>query len=288
MTPPDGALAGADHAALAAEAARGAAAPAERGVRVHPTAIVHPGARLGEHVEVGAWAMVGENCEVGDGCVIAARATLERNVRLGRNVRVGSSTILGGDPQDLKFRGEETWVEVGDDTVIREFTHVNRGTTQSYRTTIGRNAFVMSYVHLAHDCHVGDGVILVNNSQLAGHVTVEEKAIVAGLTAVHQFVRIGRHAFVGGCSRVVKDVPPFVKAVGNPVKLFGLNTLGLQRSGFDEATLAELKRAYRLLFRSELPLTAAVERGRAELDVSRPSVRALLDFVAGSERGVGF
>jgi acyl-ACP--UDP-N-acetylglucosamine O-acyltransferase len=156
-------------------------------------------------------------------------------------VRVGSNTILGGDPQDLKFGGEETWVEVGDDTVIREFTHVNRGTTQSYRTTIGRSAFVMSFVHLAHDCHVGDGVILVNNSQLAGHVTVEEKAIIAGLTAVHQFVRIGRHAFVGGCSRVVKDVPPFVKAVGNPVKLFGLNTLGLQRSGFDDETLAELK-----------------------------------------------
>jgi UDP-N-acetylglucosamine acyltransferase len=283
-----GAPADADHAAYAAEAARGAPEPASRGVRVHPTALVHPRARLGADVEVGPWAIVGDNCEVGDGCVIDARATLERNVRLGRNVRVGSSTILGGDPQDLKFRGEETWVEVGDDTVIREFTHVNRGTTQSYRTTIGRNAFVMSFVHLAHDCHVGDGVILVNNSQLAGHVTVEEKAIVAGLTAVHQFVRIGRHAFVGGCSRVVKDVPPFVKAVGNPVRLFGLNTLGLQRSGFDEATLAELKRAYRLLFRSELPLTAAVQRARAELDLTRPAVRDLLDFVAQSERGVGF
>ena len=297
MTPIDAALAeGASHGApadadpdaLAAEAARGAPDPATRGVRVHPTAIVHPTARLGEHVEVGPWAIIGEKCELGDGCVIAARATLERNVRLGRNVRVGSSTILGGDPQDLKFRGEDTWVEVGDDTVIREFTHVNRGTTQSYRTTIGRNAFVMSFVHLAHDCHVGDGVILVNNSQLAGHVTVEEKAIVAGLTAVHQFVRIGRHAFVGGCSRVVKDVPPFVKAVGNPVRLFGLNTLGLQRSGFDDATLAELKRAYRMLFRSDLPLTAAVERGRAELDMSRPSVQALLDFVSDSARGVGF
>ena len=291
MTQPHGALASGDAEAVRAAAADAAAAspgPARRGVNVHPTAIVHPGARLGDHVEIGPWAFVGDRCEVGDGCVIAARATLERNVRLGRNVRVGSSTILGGDPQDLKFRGEETWVEVGDDTVIREFTHVNRGTTQSYRTSIGRGAFVMSYVHLAHDCHVGDGVILVNNSQLAGHVTVEEKAIVAGLTAVHQFVRIGKHAFVGGCSRVVKDVPPFVKAVGNPVKLFGLNTLGLQRSGFDEETLAELKRAYRLLFRSDLPLTAAVERGRAELDVSRPSVHALLDFVAESSRGVGF
>ena len=262
--------------------------PAAGGVRVHPTALVDPGAELGADVEVGAWAIVGPGCVLGDGCVVAPRATLERNVRLGRNVRVGSSTILGGDPQDLKFRGEETFVEVGDDTVIREFTHVNRGTTQSYRTTIGNRCFVMSYVHLAHDCHVGDGVILVNNSQLAGHVTVEERAIVAGLTAVHQFVRIGRHAFVGGCSRVVKDVPPFVKAVGNPVKLFGLNSVGLQRSGFSDETIAELKRAYRLLFRSELPLRAAVERARQELDVGRPEVMALLDFVESSPRGVGF
>ena len=290
MTSP--AAAPAPNAEAPDDAARHAAgaepAPAGRDVRVHETAIVHPGARLGEGVEVGPWAMVGEGCELGDGCVVAARATLERNVRLGRNVRVGSQTILGGDPQDLKFRGEETFVEVGDNTVIREFTHVNRGTTQSYRTTIGRDCFVMSYVHLAHDCHVGDGVILVNNSQLAGHVTVEDKAIVAGLTAVHQFVRIGRHAFVGGCSRVVKDVPPFVRAVGNPVKLFGLNVVGLQRSGFSDETVAELKRAYRLLFRSELPLRAAVQQARAELDVGIPEVRALLEFVESSPRGVGF
>ena len=258
------------------------------GVRVHPTAIVHPATRFGANVEVGPWALIGEGCELGDGCVVAARATLERNVRLGRNVRVGSQTILGGDPQDLKFRGEDTYVEIGDDTVIREFTHINRGTTQSYRTTVGRSCFVMSFVHLAHDCHIGDGVILVNNSQLAGHVTVEDKAIVAGLTAVHQFVRIGRHAFVGGCSRVVKDVPPFVRAVGNPVKLFGLNAVGLQRSGFSDETIAELKRAYRLLFRSELPLRAAVERARGELDVDVPEVRALLEFVESSPRGVGF
>ncbi len=262
--------------------------PGEGGTRVHQTAIVDPSAVLGENVEVGPWALIGENCTVGDGCVIAARATLERNVKLGRNVKVGIGTILGGDPQDLKFKGEETWVEIGDDTTIREYSHINRGTTQSYRTTVGKGAFVMSYVHLAHDCHVGDGVILVNGSQLAGHVTVEEKVIVAGLTAVHQFVRIGRHAFVGGCSRVVKDVPPFVKAVGNPVKLYGLNSVGLQRSGFSNATLAELKKAYRLLFRSDLNLGAALERARSEVDGENPEVRVLLDFVQSSPRGVGF
>lgn len=273
---------------MTAQATRPSDALPMSGTRIHASAIVHPGAVLGENVEIGPWALVGEGCTVGDGSVIAARATLERNVRLGRNVKVGIGTILGGDPQDLKFRGEETWVEIGDDTVIREYSHINRGTTQSYRTTVGKGSFVMSYVHLAHDCHVGDGVILVNGTQLAGHVTVEDKVIIAGLTAVHQFVRIGRHAFVGGCSRVVKDVPPFVKAVGNPVKLYGLNTLGLQRSGFSEATLAELKKAYRLLFRSDLNLGAALERARQEVDGGNPDVRALLDFVETSPRGVGF
>ena len=257
-----------------------------RPARVHPTALVHPSAELGAGVEVGPWAIVGERCVLGDGSRVAARATLERNVRLGARVRVGVGTVLGGDPQDLKYRGEETWVEVGDDAVLREYSTVNRGTAESQRTTVGRGCFLMSYVHLAHDCHVGDGVILSNGVQLAGHVTIEDRAIVSGLSAVHQFVRIGRHAFVGGCSRVPKDVPPYVKAVGNPIKLYGLNSVGLQRSGFGEATLLELKRAYRLLFRSDLMLSAAVKRAREELDASVPEVATLLDFVASSGRGV--
>jgi UDP-N-acetylglucosamine acyltransferase len=225
---------------------------------------------------------------VGDDCVIAPRATLERNVKLARGVKVGVGTVLGGDPQDLKFRGEETWVEIGEGTVIREYTTINRGTTQSYKTTVGRNCLIMSYVHLGHDCHFGDQVIVSNASQFAGHVTVEDRVGISGLCAFHQFVRVGRNAYVGGCSRVAKDVPPFVKAVGNPVKLYGLNSVGLQRSGFSEETIAELKRAYRLLFRSDMNLSQAVERGRAELDVSVAEVRQMLDFVESSGRGVGF
>ena len=266
-------------------------AQAAAGVRVHPSAIVSPDAVFGEGVEVGAFAIVGERCVVGDGCVIAPRATLERNVTLGRDVRVGSGSILGGDPQDLKYAGEETIVEIGDGTTIREYATINRGTSESFRTTVGGNCLIMSYVHLAHDCHVGDHVILSNGVQLAGHVTIEDRASISGLSAVHQFVRVGRHSFVGGCSRVAKDVPPFVKAVGNPVRLYGLNSVGLQRNGFDERTMRELKRAYRLLFRSELILTQAVERGRAELDLDVEQVRQMLDFVDASARegrGVGF
>ncbi|HEY4671029.1 MAG TPA: acyl-ACP--UDP-N-acetylglucosamine O-acyltransferase [Gemmatimonadaceae bacterium] len=253
--------------------------------RIHPTALVSPNAELASDVEVGAYAIIGDNCTVASGCVIAPRATLERNVVLAANVRVGMGTILGGPPQDLKYAGEETTVEIGEGTVIREYTTINRGTSQSFKTTVGRNCLLMSYVHLAHDCHIGNHVILSNVVQLAGHVTVEDRAIISGLSAAHQFVRIGRQSFIGGMSRVSKDIPPFLKAVGNPVRLYGLNTVGLQRSGMDEATIKELKRAYRLLFRSDLNVTQAIDRAQEEID-NLPEVRELIHFVEASERGV--
>jgi len=253
--------------------------------RIHPSAIISPDAEVASDVEVGAYAIIVENCIVPSGCLIAPRATLERNVTLGQNVQVGIGTILGGPPQDLKFAGEETTVEIGEGTMIREYTTINRGTSQSFKTTVGRNCLLMSYVHLAHDCHIGDNVILSNVVQLAGHVIVEDRVIVSGLSAAHQFVRIGRHSFIGGCSRVSKDIPPFLKAVGNPVKLYGLNTVGLQRSGMDEAPIRELKRAYRLLFRSGLNVTQALEQVQNEVEALH-EVRELIRFVEASERGV--
>jgi UDP-N-acetylglucosamine acyltransferase len=253
--------------------------------RIHPTALVDASAEIGADVEIGPFAIVGENCRIGDGCVIAARATLERNVILGDGVKVGIGSVLGGDPQDLKFKGELTTVEIGDGTTIREYTTINRGTTQSYKTTVGKGCFIMSYVHLAHDCHIGDGVILVNSVQLAGHVTVGDKAIVAGQSAAHQFVKIGQYSFVGGCSRISQDVPPYIKAVGNPIKLYGLNSVGLQRNNFPDEVVRELKRAYRLFFRSELNVSQAKERAAAELKPF-PEVQELLRFVEESGRGV--
>jgi UDP-N-acetylglucosamine acyltransferase len=253
--------------------------------RIHSTAIISPEAEIGSDVEIGPYAIVGENCVIGNGCVISPRATLERNVTLATNVKVGIGSILGGLPQDLKFAGEETTVEIGEGTVIREYTTINRGTAQSFKTTVGRNCLLMSYVHLGHDCHIGNHVILSNVVQLAGHVTIEDRAIVSGMSAAHQFVRIGRQSFIGGFSRVTKDIPPFLKAVGSPVRLYGLNTVGLQRGGMDDATIRELKRAYRLLFRSDLNVTQAVERGQNELE-QLPEVAELLRFVEASERGV--
>jgi UDP-N-acetylglucosamine acyltransferase len=253
--------------------------------RIHPTAIVSPDAQLGDGVTVGPWAIIGESCVVGDECEIAARAVLERSVQLGDGVRIGIGSVIGGDPQDLKFQGEHTTVEIGDGTVVREYATINRGTSQSFKTTVGRNCFIMTYVHLAHDCHVGDGVIISNGTQLAGHITVEDRATISGLCAIHQFVKIGTHSFVGGASRVPQDIPPYLKAVGNPIRLYGLNSVGLQRANFDPAVLRELKRAYRLFFRSELNVSQAMERANTELELF-PEVRHFLSFVDGSGRGV--
>ena len=253
--------------------------------RIHPTAIISPDAQLGDDVQVGPFAIIGEGCVVGDECVIAGRATLERNVILAPQVRVGMGSILGGDPQDLKYRGEPTTVEIGEGTTIREYSTINRGTSQSFKTTVGKQCFIMSYVHLAHDCHIGDGVILGNNVQLAGHVSIDDKAIVSGQSAVHQFVQIGRYSFTGGCSRVSKDVPPYVKANGNPIRLYGLNKVGLQRNGISEDAQRELKRAYRLFFNSDLNLSQARERAQEELQ-RYPEVEEFLSFLDRSDRGL--
>lgn len=252
--------------------------------KIHPSALIDAGAQIGEGVEIGPFAIIGDGCTIGEGCVIGPHAVLEKNVILANNVKVGVGSVLGGEPQDLKFKGEHTTVEIGENTVIREYSTINRGTAQSLKTSVGKNCFLMSYVHLAHDCHIGDGVIISNGTQLAGHVTIDDKAIVSGLVAVHQFATIGRFSFIGGASRVAKDVPPYVKAVGNPIKLYGLNSVGLERNGFPEEVRRELKRAYRLFFKSELNLSQAREKAKAELHDS-PEIREFLAFFDRSDRG---
>jgi UDP-N-acetylglucosamine acyltransferase len=252
---------------------------------IHPSALIDPTAELGGDVTVGPFAIVGPNVLIAAGCRIGPRVTLQRNVRLAEEVVIGDGSILGGDPQDLKYRGEETWVEIGAGTIIREYSTINRATTATLKTTVGARCFIMSYVHLAHDCHVGDDVVIANATQCAGHVTIQDHAVLSGLNAVHQFVTIGSYAFVGGGSRVNQDIPPYVKAVGNPMELYGLNTIGLQRAGFSPDTVAALKRAYRLFFNSDLNLSQALERARTELPCF-PEIDRFLAFVESSERGV--
>jgi UDP-N-acetylglucosamine acyltransferase len=251
----------------------------------HPTALIDAGAKIGQDVTIGPWVIVGPQVTIGDGCRIGARASLERNVRLAERVEVGSGSILGGPPQDFKYRGEETWVDIGAGTIIREYCTINRATAATGRTTVGEHCFLMSYVHLAHDCHIGNGVTIANATQLGGHVTIHDRAILSGLNGVHQFVTIGSLAFIGGATRVNQDVPPYVKAVGNPMELYGLNTIGLQRAGFAPEIVTALKRAYRLFFNSELNLSQALERARADLPTT-PEVEAFISFVESSTRGV--
>jgi UDP-N-acetylglucosamine acyltransferase len=252
---------------------------------IHPTALIDPSAELGTGVTIGPYVIVGPNVIIGDRCRIGPRATLQRNVRLAEDVSIGDGSVLGGDPQDLKYGGEESWVEIGPGTIIREYSTINRATAATFKTTVGSRCFIMSYVHLAHDCHVGDDVVIANATQCAGHVTIHDRAILSGLNAVHQFVTIGTYAFVGGGSRVNQDIPPYVKAVGNPMELYGLNSIGLQRAGFSGETVAALKRAYRLFFNSDLNLSQAVERARTDLP-ALPEVERFLAFVESSERGV--
>lgn len=222
---------------------------------------------------------------VGDRCRISARATLEQDSRLAEDVSIGVGTVVGGAPQDLKYGGEESRVEIGAGTAIREYSTVNRGTAATGRTVVGANCFLMSYVHVAHDCHIGESVIIANGTQLAGHVTLDEHAILSGLNAVHQFVTIGAYSFVGGMTRVNQDIPPYVKAVGNPMELYGLNTIGLQRAGFPLETVNALKRAYRLFFNSDYNLSQAAERARTDLP-ALPELERFVAFVEGSQRGV--
>lgn len=253
--------------------------------RIHPTAIVDEAAELGHGVEIGPYAIIGPNVKVGDGTVVGPHAYIEKDTRIGKGCFVANGAVLGTDPQDLKFEGEETLLVVGDGTTIREFATLNRGTRAAGRTTVGSGCLIMAYAHVAHDCVIGDHVVIANAVQMGGHVAIEDCANVGGLVAVHQFVRIGAYSFIGGASRVPKDVPPYVRAAGNPLALYGLNTVGLERRGFSEEARRELKRAYRLLFNSDLNISQAVTELRARADLV-PEVERLLDFIDASERGV--
>ncbi|GMV07803.1 MAG: acyl-[acyl-carrier-protein]--UDP-N-acetylglucosamine O-acyltransferase [Gemmatimonadota bacterium] len=252
---------------------------------IHPTALVDADAELGQGVTVGPWAIVGPGVRVGDGTEIGPRVTLERDTVLGEDCRIFNGAVLGTDPQDLKFQGERTLLQVGDRTVIREFATLNRGTSASGRTVVGSDCLLMAYTHVAHDCELGNHVILSNSVNMAGHVLIEDWVIVGGITPIHQFVRIGAHAFVGGGSRISQDVPPYCRAAGNPPKLYGLNAVGLERRGFTDEVRSSLKKTYRLLFQSKLTLSKAVEQAEAEMD-GIPEVRHLLAFIRASERGI--
>jgi len=253
---------------------------------VHPTAIVAPGARLHPSVEVGPYAIIGSKVEIGAGTTVGPHAVIEGRTRLGERNRVFQFASVGAQPQDLKYAGEDSALEIGNENLIREFTTLHKGTTGGGGVTrIGDRNLFMAYAHVAHDCQVGSGCVFANGATLGGHVEVGDHAILGGLAAVHQFTRIGRHAFVAGGSMVVMDVPPFCTAQGDRAELVGVNSVGLSRHGFSEEQIVRVKEAYRILFRSKLPLEEAVERLRAELG-DQTEIQVLLGFVTTSQRGL--
>jgi UDP-N-acetylglucosamine acyltransferase len=252
---------------------------------VHPTALIDPSAELAPGVVVGPYSIVGPNVRVGARTRIGSHVLIERDTTVGEECTLHQGAVLGTDPQDLKYMGEPTVLVVGDRTVIREYASLNRGTIASGVTRVGSDCMLMAYTHVAHDCHLGNHVILSNAVNMAGHVTIGDCAIVGGLTPIHQFVRIGAHAFVGGATRVAKDVPPYVKAAGSPMELYGLNSVGLQRRGIPDDVRRELKRAYRLFFASNHNVAQALARAREELR-ALPEVEVFLSFFENTERGV--
>jgi len=252
---------------------------------IHATAIVDPGAEIGDDVIIGPYAVLEDNVVIGCGSNIGAGAFIASGCRFDEEVRVFPSAVVGTVPQDLKFGGEETTLEVGARTVIREFASLNRGTSARGKTVIGSDCLLMSYSHVAHDCIVGDNCILANSATIAGHVTIEDWAIVGGLVPVHQFVKIGCHVMIGGGWRVPKDVPPYTTAAGDPLKPISINSIGLLRRGFTDEAVAQLKKAYKILFRSRNDMKNSL----AELDTLGdlgPEVEHLKAFIKTSERGV--
>lgn len=254
---------------------------------IHPTAIISPLAKIGKNVRVGPFCLVGAHVELGDDCTLHSHVVLEGHSSFGRGNEFFPFAVIGGKTQDLKYVDEPTYLEVGDYNVFRENVTVHRGTHESLPTRIGSHNLLLCYSHVAHDCQLGNHIILSNSVGLAGHIVVEDHVIISGLAACHQFCRIGEHAIIGGCSKVVQDVPPFMIVDGNPSSTRGLNQIGLQRRGFTEDDIRALKGAYRKLFlKKDQNLSAALAAVRATDHAANPRVTQLIQFIEGSERGV--
>jgi UDP-N-acetylglucosamine acyltransferase len=252
---------------------------------IHPTALIDPRARLGRRVHIGAYAIIGPGVAIGDGVRIGPHAVIVQDALLGPGCDIGIGAVIGSDPQDARYQGEPTRVEIGEGTRIREYVTISRGTLATGRTMVGSGCYLMAYAHVGHDCVLEDHVTLANLVQLGGHVQVGEHASIGGSSAVHQFSRIGPHAFVGGGSHVRQDVPPYAKVSGNPVRVYGVNSVGLRRAGVPPDTRLALQHAFRLLFNSELTTSEAIDRLRTTVP-EVPEVARLLEFFSRSERGV--
>lgn len=252
---------------------------------ISPKAEVHPNAKIGPNVEIGPFSTIYGDVEIGEGTWIAPNVTIMDGARIGKNCRIFPGAVISAIPQDLKFAGEITTAEIGDNTTIRECVTINRGTVDRLKTVVGNNCLLMAYVHLAHDAHIGNNCILANTVNIAGHVDVEDFVIIEGVVGVQQFVRIGQHAFVAGGSLVRKNVPPYVKAAREPLSYAGVNSIGLRRRGFDEQTILTIENLYRIIYIHNSNVSNALKI--AELEIPNcPEKENILNFIRNSDKGI--
>jgi len=254
-------------------------------MKIHPTAIVDKNAKLADDIEVGPYAIIGPNAEIGKGTVIGAYATVEGYTTIGEGNRVFTGAVIGSIPQDLKYKGRKSFLKIGRNNIIREYATMNPGTEEGTSTSIGDRNLFMAYSHVAHDCRIGNDCIIANLGTLAGHVMLEDRVVIGGLAAIHQFTRVGKMAIIGGCSKVVQDIPPFSTCDGNPTRVYGLNLVGVRRAGMSQKAQRELKRAFKILFHSGLVLKNGIKKVEKEIEPIE-EVKYLLNFLRNSERGI--
>jgi UDP-N-acetylglucosamine acyltransferase len=253
--------------------------------QIHPTAIINPKAELGQNISIGPFVYIEEDVVIGDDTKIMNGAFLGSGARIGKNCKVHPYAIISNVPQDLKFRDLRTTFEIGDNTTIREFAALHRGTEFRMKSMVGKNCFIMAYVHIAHDCFIGDNVIIANSVQMGGHVTIGDFVNIGGLTAIHQFAKIGSHSMVGGSSKVRKDVPPYALVSDEPLSFMKINVIGLRRRGFTPDTLKNIEKAYDIIYFSKLNVTQALQRIKETMEIT-PEVHNIISFIEGSERGI--
>ncbi len=254
-------------------------------MEIHKSAVVDPKAEIGKNVKIGPFAVIEADVIIGDNCEIGSATLIASGTRMGSGCRVFHGAVLGTIPQDLKFRGEKSTLEIGNDTTIREFATLNRGTKDRWKTVVGDNCLMMAYSHTAHDCHLGNNVVIANSVNMAGHVSIEEYVGIGGMSGIHQFVRIGKHTFVGGGLRIHKDVPPYILALGDPLRFAGLNKVGLKRRGFSNELLSLMKESYKIIYQTGLTVKDALQKVEDELEPVE-AIRNILSFFRESERGV--
>ncbi|MGC9065767.1 MAG: acyl-ACP--UDP-N-acetylglucosamine O-acyltransferase [Candidatus Ratteibacteria bacterium] len=252
---------------------------------IHPTAIVSSQAEIGEHTSIGPYAIIEGRAKIGSDCFIGPMVHIGANVELGNNCKIYTSAAIGNPPQDLKYRGETSFVRIGNNNTIREFVTINTATGENQFTSLGDNNLLMAYVHVAHNCVIGNNCIIANAATIAGHVFIDDYAIIGGLVGIHQFSRIGKHAIVGGCSKITKDIIPFITADGHPARPHGINTIGLKRRGFSHEVISILEDAYKIIFRSNLIIEQVIEKLKSQF-ASVPEVEEIIRFIISSERGI--